>query len=35
MGDVVNVTMDEWNEKESREKNLVSKAKANTRKKAR
>ena len=35
MGDVVNVTMDEWNEKESREKNLVSKAKATSRKKVR
>ena len=32
MGDVVNVTMDEWNEKESNEKNLLGKKKAVARK---
>jgi len=35
MGDVVNVTMDEWNENQSKENNLLGKAKANPRKKAR
>ena len=31
MGDVVNVTMDEWNKMQSKKNNLLDKAKANTR----
>ena len=34
IGDIVNVTMDEWNEKQSKENNLLGKSKGNARKKA-